>query len=141
MTRGFKIAYGVCLALVLIGGAIALMATRASAFSAGPVDDSSSNWSTLLFGAGGTGGVLTLIVQVVRMLMSRGGGSGSAAYEVIFNAILSGFDMASGRAAHSTGSHALPNGTLEWDVKFTPTNPPAIPQANPVPIPVPSPAA
>lgn len=122
MKTSMKVAYGVSGAALVLGGLVAVLATRSGAMSAEAPTDGASNIVTLLFGGGGAGMVLTGIMQAIQYFMKiRSGSVDNSPHLAIFSAVLAGMDVAQGKAAKTTGSQTLGNGTLKWDVEFTPT--------------------
>ena len=122
MKTSYKVAYGAAVAAIVIGGGVAMMATRGSAMSGAPATTDVSNLTTLLFGGGTATAIITGIIQVIRyFLQGQFGRADNAPHQALFSAILAAMDVASGKAAETSGSQTLGGGRLEWDVKFTPT--------------------
>lgn len=122
MKTSMKVAYGVFGAALVLGGLVAVMATRSGAMSAEAPTDGASNLVTMLFGGGGAGVVITGIIQAIQyFLQMRSGTTDNAPHQAIFSAILAGMNVVNGKAAKTSGQQTLGNGTLKWDVEFVPT--------------------
>jgi len=124
MKTSYKVAYGAAAAAVVVGGGMALMATRSSAMGDAPATTDVSNLTTLLFGGGTATAIITAIIQAIRyFLQGQFGRVDNSPHQALFSAILAAMDVASGKAAETSGSQTLGGGRLEWSVKFTPTAP------------------
>ena len=125
MQKSYKYLYGVAVVLIVLAALVGILATRQSAFGATPTTDSASNMTTLLGGSGTIAAVIGGIMQLLTIIRnSQGTNVENAPHQAIFSAILAAMDVANGKAAETKGSQTLGKGTLSWDVKFVPTDPP-----------------
>lgn len=123
MKTSFKVAYGIAGVAILLGGFVAMMATRSSAYGDAPATADVSNLTTLLFGGGTATAVVTAVIQLIRFFLQGGiSRADNAPHQALFSAILAAMDVASGKAAETSGSQTLGGGRLEWEVKFTPNS-------------------
>lgn len=127
MQSSYKYLYGVAVVLIVATAVVATSATRQSAFGAAPTSDTASNLTTLLGGSGTIAAVIGGIMQLLTIIRnSQGTNVENAPHQAIFSAILAAMDVANGKAAETKGSQTLGKGTLSWDVKFVPVEPPPV---------------